>query len=171
MIFINDELVTNETDPIEVEQIVKKYLVREKLVLVDKEGQPLGPEEQAELLSETLSDHYFEAVHTSILLRDFRAELQLYIKKVDEYIENTRDKEDFSTVNVSFVQVIEALMEFSSVSTFLHKDLMDPIVLTSITEKAFKQMEMGNLEYLLDLMEYELLPVLNEFVDEINEEM
>ncbi|MFJ8246268.1 hypothetical protein [Peribacillus asahii] len=171
MIYINEDLVTQEIDPIKIKKAVKSYLHRENLVLIDKCGESLDEKEISELLFNSAGDIYLKAIDTSVLLNEFGKELNLYIKRVEQYIEDIRDSEDFSTVNSSFVQVIESILEFSKVETFLSKNLIDELAIKDLTEKAFIQVEKGNNEYILDLMEYELLPVLHNFLSEINEEM
>lgn len=171
MIFINDQLVVEDTIQSDVTHIVKGYLHKNRLVLVNNEGQPMSDEEMKTLLSNLNGVQKLKAVSTSNLLRDLKQELQLYNKKVESYVENVRDNEDFSTVITSFAQVMEGILEFSAVATFMKKDFIDPSYMQQLTEKAFAGAETGEGEYVLDMIEYELLPILNRLYDEINEEM
>jgi len=99
---------------------------------------------------------------------DFKEELHTYILKVKAYIETARETEDFSSMMTSFIQVTEALIEFEAVANFLGKKLIDQEQIQTISIKALEQAEEGNIDYILDLMEYELLPILQHFIDETN---
>ncbi|MBP2241984.1 hypothetical protein J2Z40_002557 [Cytobacillus eiseniae] len=171
MIYINDQLIVEDTSQSDSSIIVKKYLHKNRLVLVNNDGQPMSDEELNTFLSHLNGVQKLKAVSISNLLRDLKQELQLYIKKVEAYIENIRDNEDFSSVNTGFAQVMEGILEFSVVASFLQKDLIDPSYMQQLSEKAFARAETGEDEYVLDIIEYELLPILNRLYDEINEEM
>ena len=171
MIFINDQLIVEDMNQSNSSYIVKEYLSKSRLVLVNKDEQPMSEEEMNTLLSDLNGVQKLKAVSTSNLLRDLKQELHLYNKKIEEYIENIRDNGDFSTVNSGFAQVMEGIIEFSAVASFLQKDLIDPSYLQQLSEKAFSRAETGEGEYVLDIMEYELLPILNRLYDEIIEEM
>lgn len=171
MIYINKILVTKGTNRIEVSQAVNTYLLDNKLVLVNNEGETLSEKEINELFFDSISNQHLQAISTLTLLTDFKMELDLYIHKVQEFIDDKRDSGNLSIVSVGFIQLIESTTNFSVVSSFIQKDLIDEVTIKELTKKAFEQAELGNVEYILDLMEYELLPILHDLLNEIQEEL
>ena len=168
MIYVNDVLVTEEETYELAKNSLKVYLASEKLVLLNKMKNSYMNNEMEQILMNLPSAINLTAIRSSELLADFKEELHSYILKVEGYIDTTRETEDFSTTMTSFVQVSEALLEFEVVANFLEKKLIDQDQIQTITKKALEQAEEGNTEYLLDLMEYELLPILQNFIDETN---
>ncbi|TQR17378.1 hypothetical protein [Psychrobacillus vulpis] len=171
MIFVNDVLVSKEENKDKANEILKSYLTTEKLILVNEHNELISNEEIEELLSKRAEVVKLVAIRISTLVRDFKEELHNYILEVEDYIENTRDCEDFSDTLSSFIQVTEALLQFSKVEDFLQKELINQQHLLEISEKSIQQAEVGNNEYVLDLIEYELLPILHNFLNETNEEI
>jgi len=171
MLFINDILVTEEDDIQVVEKSVKSYLTEQKLVIMNEDNHPMNEEELQDNIANYSGTLKLTAITTSMLLREFKGELHNYILKVEDYIGDTRETEDFSTVSISFIQATEALLEFEVVAEFLQKKLINQQTIQDISRKALEQAKIGNSEYILDLLEYELLPILNHFINETNEEM
>lgn len=168
MIYVNNVLVTEEKAPETAGGKLKVYLATEKLVLLNENEELLEENEVEQLLMNLPSAINLTAIRSSELLANFKEELHTYILKVEGYIDTTRETEDFSTTMTSFIQVSEALLEFEAVANFLEKKLINQDQIQTITKKALEQAEEGNAEYLLDLMEYELLPILQNFIDETN---
>ncbi|MEK5146251.1 hypothetical protein MKX53_04360 [Psychrobacillus sp. FSL K6-4615] len=171
MLYVNDHLVTEEKEVEIVAQQLKDYLFTEKLIIVKQDQQPMSQDELASLLLNNNPELRLVAMHTSVLLSEFNDELETYIRKVEVYIEDMRETENFSDVLSGFVQVTEALLEFSSVEEFLQKSLLDQQQMNDISTKALARAEEGNYEYVLDVLEYEVLTILQHFLDETNEVM
>ncbi|MER2076732.1 hypothetical protein [Psychrobacillus psychrotolerans] len=169
MLYVNDYLVTEEIELELVGQQLKEYLLKEKLIIIKSNQEPMSQDELATLLKSNEAEFRLVAMHTSILLREFKEELESYIQKVETYIEDMRESEIFSDVLNGFVQVIEALLEFTSVEKFLQKSLVNQQQVNELSTKALTRAEEGNLEYVLDVLEYEVLPLLQHFLDETNE--
>lgn len=168
MIYVNDVLVTEEKTLELAEKALKVYLATEKLVLTGQNEELLTEKEIEQMLVNLSTTIKLTATGSSKILMDFKEELHTYMLKVEAYIETTRETEDYSSIMASFVQVTEALLEFEAVANFLEKNLIDQEQIQTISIKALEQAEEGNTEYLLDLMEYELLPILQHFIDETN---
>lgn len=171
MLYVNDHLVTEEKGVKLVAQQLKDYLLIEKLIIVKQNDEPMLQDELAELLMNNTSELRLVAKYTSELLREFKVELESYIRKVEIYIEDMRETENYSDILNGFVQVIEALLEFSSVEVFLQKSLVDKILVNELSAKVLVRAEEGNFEYVLDVLEYEVLSILQYFLDETNEVM
>lgn len=171
MLFVNDYLVTEEKELETVAQQLKDYLFKEKLVIIRPDKEPASQDELASLLISGASELRLAAIHTSVLLRGYKEELESYVQKVETYVDDMREKENFTGVLVGFVQVTEALLEFAAVEEFLQKKLLDQHELNEISSKALARAEEGNFEYVLDVMEYELLTILHHFLNETNEVM
>lgn len=171
MIYVNGHIVTEEKSYETATEHLKEFLFKEKLVVVKEGDDPMSQEELSTILKSDVKEIKLTAMKSSTLLRGFKEELHTYILKVEQYIENIRETEEFSTVSKSFVQVTEALLEFSSVEEYLQKELVQQPQIEDISRKALEQAKVGNNEYILDLLEYELLPILHHFLNETNEVM
>lgn len=168
MIYVNDVFVTAEATYELAEVALKSYLATEKLVIVGPNKELVTEQEIEQILMNLTAKVNLTAICSSEILKEFKEELHSYILKVEEYIEVAREAENFSTTMTSFVQVLEALIEFEVVANFLQKKLIDSEQINVISTKALKQAEEKNTEYILDLLEYELLPMLHRFIDETN---
>ena len=171
MLYVNDHLVTEERELEAVAQQLQGYLFKEKLILVNSNQEPFLQEELSELLMSKGEELKLTAIQSSVLLREFKLELESYIQRVEAYIEDIRESENFTDVLSGFVQVMEALLEFSAVEQFLQKDLVDQQQLNELSTKVLARAEEGNLEYVLDVLEYEVLDILHHFLAETNEVM
>ncbi|MBE1555014.1 hypothetical protein [Sporosarcina limicola] len=171
MIYVNELLVTEEKSRETAVQLVTEYLATKKLVLISGNNEILNEEEIRLLITEQPAVLKLTALHSNEVLRDFKEELHNYIVKIEEYVEDTRESENFTSAMNSFVQVAEALLEFEAVANYLRKKLINHQQIQAISTKALSQAEEGDSEYILDLIEYELLPILHQFIDETNEEM
>ncbi|MCK1995974.1 hypothetical protein MPH47_01820 [Psychrobacillus psychrodurans] len=171
MLFINDFLVSEEKDKQVLLQDVKSYLTKQKLILINEKHEPMSEEEIKEKLYSMAGTLKLTATLISVILFEFKEELHNYIVKVQTYIEEIRENENYNSVTDSFIQVTEALLQFKAVSNYLHKELISEQSIQSISEKALNQAELGNNEYILDLLEFELLPIIQKFLNETNGEM
>lgn len=171
MIYVNDHLVTVEKELEAVVKQLKDYLFNEKLVIVKKDQEPMSQGEVARLLMSNEPELRLAAMHTSVLLRGFKEELESYILKVETYVEDMRETENYSEVLGDFVQVIEGLLTFSAIEKFLQKSLINQQHVNELSSKALKRAEEGNFEYVLDILEYEVLAILHHFLNETNEVM
>ncbi len=171
MLYVNDYLVTEEIEVETVAQQLKDYLFKEKLIIVKQDQEPVSQDELASLLMSNAPELRLAAMHASVLLREFKEELENYIQKVENYVEDMRETEDFSEVLDGFAQVIEALLMFSAVEEFLQKSLIDQQQVNELSTKVLTRAEEGNLEYVLDVLEYEVLAILHHLLDETNEVM
>lgn len=171
MIYINDVFVTESKNPTEREQLLRKHLQEEEVILVDEKNVPLDINKIGDFLLDVTNTHYLKAIKTSFVLQEFKVELQQYIEKVENYIEQLRDNENYTTITEGFTQVVEALIEFDKVAAYLQKETIDQDMLREISVKAITQAEMKNFQYVLDLMEYELLPLIHNLFDEANGEI
>lgn len=170
MIYVNNIDITSENE-LDIISTIKAFLTKEKMILVNEENLPIDNKDLEEIVLNMEENLFLNAIHTNSIIRDFVVELKEYVSKVEEYVENVRDTEDFSTVTDSFINITEALLEFSTVAIFLQKELVDQIQLKELTNRSLIGAESGNLEYVLDIIEYELLPILHRILNEINEEM
>lgn len=168
MIYVNDMLVTEKTTMELAEKDLKKYLATEKMIVIGADKELLTEQEIKQCLINFPTTIKLTAISSTQILMDFKEELHTYILRVEEYIDTARDTEDFQSILNSFIQLTEALLEFEAVANFLGKELIDQQEIQVVSEKALTQAEEGNTEYILDLMEYELLPILHQFIDETN---
>ncbi|WP_342566961.1 hypothetical protein MKY09_14380 [Psychrobacillus sp. FSL K6-4046] len=171
MIYVNGNLITVEKNPKKAEVLLRDYLIKKKLVLVNNNDEPVSFQDLSEILLGNSKEIKLKGISSSIILREFKEELHNYILRVEQYIEVSRQNENYSSMLDNFVQVVEAIIEFSKIGNFLQKELVSHQQINNISTMAFEQAKVGNKEYILDLLEYELLPVLNFVFDETNEVM
>ncbi|WP_046174425.1 hypothetical protein [Domibacillus indicus] len=171
MIYVNGQLVTTSKNKIERNDNLKTFLYKEKLVIIDDTNVPVSSSGINAICDNSEEIYHLKAIKTNSILRDFKEELAVYINKVTHFVDETRETENYSSVPNAFIQVAEALIEFNKVADYLQKELIDINSLNNLSEKALIQTESGNIEYVLDLIEYELLPILEVLLKETNEEI
>jgi hypothetical protein len=169
MIFVNGQLVAHEgTDEFLFTEL-KNYLKLNQLVIVSENITPLNDEEVFALIANNKDECHFQAIYANQLLSDLFLELTNYIEKIEVYVERIRDEGNLSSVHEAFVNVMEALIEFSKVQDYIQANVIDPTFLEKISFKALQQAQVGNDEYVLDLIEYEITPVFKELLELIKE--
>lgn len=166
MIFING-------NPVNLNDLsysaLKSYLNSNHLILVNKENVPLMEDEIIKKLEQNVQEYHFNAIHSKELLTNFCEELRMYFEKLEAFIETAREEEQYDTVNTAFINVIEALMEFMIVQRFIDKTIYQASDLENLSTKALQQAQIGNNEYVLDLIEYEVFPLVEQLLKEIEE--
>lgn len=169
MIFVNGQIIASEGTNDMLFAKLKEYVKINHLVIVDENDVPIGREEIFTLIEKN-ENCYLKAVPTSQLLSDFYMELNNYIDKVESYVEAVRDNEgDLHSVHTAFINIMEALMEFAKVQSYVQTNVIDFEFLEEISSKAFQQAQHGNLDYILDLIDYEIIPVLKDLQELIKE--
>lgn len=170
MIFVNGVCITNKIQQNDNYIQIKNFLSKEKMVLINDDEQPMSEETLLEILKSD-KDHYFRAVTTSSILRGFKDELSIYISKVENYIENEREIESNPNVINGFIDITESLFQFLSVEDYLQKKIIDQDHIKNLVKQTLYRVEVGDNNYVLDIIEYELFPILQRFEKEIIEEM
>ncbi|MDV6376988.1 hypothetical protein ORD22_01760 [Sporosarcina sp. GW1-11] len=169
MIYINGDRIAEDID--NIAKTINEYLIREKMVLVDENNIPLNPSAIENLVIQNNAPQYLRAIHTTQLLREFKQELNGYIEKVNQYIDDIRDLDDQLSVINGYTSVVEAILSFIPITNFIQKDLINSDFLQSISEKVFERAQLNDMSFIIDVIEYELLPLLQNVSDEIQEVM
>lgn len=168
MIFINDVQLPMDYNG---KDGIYDYLKKKQMILISEEGRPLSNNDLTNILLNNNTPLYLHAKSTSSLLREFKEELYIYINKVTDYIDTTRDSDDHSTTVSSYSNIVEALFEFIPVTKYLQKNLIDTEYIHNITERVFERGQSNDYDYILDIIEYELLEILQTIYNEIQEVM
>jgi hypothetical protein len=169
MIFVNGQLVVDDGTCETAFTKLKDYLILNKLIVVDESNNPLNDEEILALIEKNTDECYVQAIDANQLLLDLCFELASYIEKIENYVERTRDEGNLSSVHEAFINVMEALIEFSKVQDYIQANVIDPTYLEKISLKALQQAQLGNDEYVLDLIEYEITPIFKDLLKLIEE--
>ncbi|WP_339210968.1 hypothetical protein NSQ41_03055 [Aeribacillus sp. FSL K6-8210] len=172
MIFVNDQLVVQDTTLEEALTKIKEYLWKHHLIIINNENVPLTDSQLEEVIKQNENQQvFFKAIKIKELLFEIYSELNDYVDKIEQYIDNIRDEENYSSVQEAFANVVEALIEFSNTQKYLDINVIDPKRLEEFSLKALRQTQLGNVEYVLDLMEYELVPLFKRLLKQLEERM
>jgi hypothetical protein len=169
MIFVNDQLVAHEGTHEMLFTELKNYLKLNQLVIINENNDPLYDEEVFALIANNKDECRLQAIYVNQLLSDLCLELTNYIKKIEDYVEKARDTGNLSSVHEAFVDVMEGLIEFSKIQDYIQTSVIDSAYLEKISLKALQQAQLGNDEYVLDLIEYEITPIFEELLESIEE--
>lgn len=148
---------------------LEEYIKINNLVIVDENDVPLGRDEVFALIKKS-EKCYLKAVQTNQLLSDFYMELNSYIDKVESYVDRVRENErNLHSIPTAFINIMEALIEFSRIHSYVQTNIIDLEFLEEISLKSLQQVQHGNLDYILDLIDYEIVPLLKDLRDSIGE--
>ncbi|WP_259549295.1 hypothetical protein MHI39_06000 [Heyndrickxia sp. FSL K6-6286] len=168
MLYINGKLLTGDKNQQNRVDLVNQYLSENDEVIIDKNGNYLNNYEITQVLLEEVVN--IKTVKSSSLAVNFISDLEKYVNKVENYIEDVREKEEYHSLSVNFVDTMESFIEISKIQKYYHVSIVNEKFFDMLLAKAEERMKEGNLEYLLDLLEYEVLPKLEELLAAIKEE-
>ena len=137
-----------------------EHLKEKKLLITDIQGNPLSESEILNILN--LNDQYsFYTKHIYEIEKEFIEDFNLYVSKVEEKFKEISDIEDKSLIITAFVEVLEALIELQKVSKYFNFSVIDIESINALAEKALERIEEDDIDYIIDVLEYELIPKLN----------
>lgn len=168
MIKLGSQFTIERSTAEEEFKLIMNYLADHQLVIVNIEEVPLRDEEVLNSLLEKEVIHFSLKSVADLELDTVRNVLQ-YIETAEYHISLLDEEADNKVIFQAFVDVMEALDYFSSLSDYLKLNAVNSEKLHNISLKGLQQMEQENEEYILELLQYECLPMLMELRTELVE--
>jgi hypothetical protein len=140
---------------------IQFYLNQQQLVLVRENGTPFNYEEIEDIIN-TNSKYKFDTMSVKELEHGFINETIDYIDKVEKHFEKLSTKNDKLIIN-TFIDVINSLAEIAHVTDFRGMDFWKIEEINEISRKAVSRIEVGDINYLVDILEFEIVPGLLDY--------
>jgi len=103
-------------------------------------------------------------------LKEILAELELYLTKVETVIEGL-DSEPPQKIYNYFIEITESMVELLPLAQFVKYNKLNEDIIRNFAEKGLSKMKENNEFYLIDIIEYEFIPILLEFKKEIKKKV
>jgi hypothetical protein len=157
MIKINNQEFKNES-VIEVIKSINEYLKEEKLILVNNEGIPLCNEKVNNILANN-TDVNFIATSFAFFEKETIKETLSYVKKVIDEVNKIINLD----LKVNLLSVITDLLEGIEDLIIIEKNYyiknFEKLDVQKISLEILSEYESGNENHILDILEFELLPL------------
>lgn len=147
---------------------IQTHLYQNQLVITDNKGTPLEENEILNIIS-THSTYCFNTTSISDIENGFISEIIDYIKKVENHFTQLSMSNDNGHIINIFIDLINSLIEIESTVGYFGIDFLNVEQIKEIANKALSRIEKGDIEYILDLMEYEIIPTLLNFESKLLE--
>jgi hypothetical protein len=138
---------------------IQNYLHENQLILVDEQGIALNENQIiAKLTTETVCEFYTKEVKE--LERETIDEVICYIGQVEGKVEELLESDQREILTQSFVDLMEALLEISTLCRYFHLDVLTEEKVRDLFQKALPRVEQRDEQYMLDVIEYEMIPMM-----------
>jgi hypothetical protein len=138
---------------------IQAYLHDHQLILVDEQGIALNENQIiAKLATEAVCEFYTKEVKE--LEQETIDEVVCYIDQVEGKVEELLESDQRETLTQSFVDLMEALLEMSTLCRYFQLDVLTEEKVRDLLQKALPRMEQGDEQYMLDVIEYEIIPMM-----------
>jgi hypothetical protein len=157
MIKINDREFKNES-VIEIIDSINDYLKEEKLILINNEGMPLCNKEVNTILANN-TDFNFIATSLAFFEEETIKETLSYVKKVIHEVNriiNLDLEVNLLSVITDLLEGIEDLKILERNYEIINFEILD---VQKISLEILSEYQSGNENYILDVLEFELLPL------------
>lgn len=154
---VNTESLINE---------IKKYLHNEKKILLDKKGETLNDEALIEIIKSN-KGYEFKTNELRDIEVGFLKEMKNYLYELEFYINKVSYLEDQSNKINCFIDTINSLTELETAARYYNIDFYSIEEINEIANKAIKYIELNNIDYLMDVLEYEIVPRIRNFLEQI----
>ncbi|WLD92969.1 hypothetical protein [Alkalihalobacillus sp. AL-G] len=148
-------------------QTVQQHLTDNKLIIVDAEGIPLPDSTITSRINDEETST-FKVKSTLIIEQETLLEAIEYIDNIEPQIEVLHNSDQDMIIN-GFVNAMESLVYLDKLVSHFNIDISIDYNLENASQKALKQVEDGNVDYLLDLLEFSFTPLLGEMKTKFQE--
>ncbi|WP_339060492.1 hypothetical protein [Tepidibacillus marianensis] len=140
---------------------IKKYLRENNLIIVDQSENPFSFEEiESMILNET--EPIFYVKYIVDLEKETIKDTIEYINNAEKRIHDIIEENNQVSIVQAFVKLMEALVSLEKIMSHFGSETLTSSWIQTISEKALSQIEKENYSYLVDLLEYEIMPKLVE---------
>ncbi|WP_404404894.1 hypothetical protein [Jeotgalibacillus malaysiensis] len=154
---VNTESLINE---------IKKYLHNEKKILLDKKGETLNDKALIDIIKSN-KGYEFKTNELRNIEIGFLKEMKNYLYELEFYINKVSYLEDQSNKINCFIDTINSLTELETAARYYNIDFYSIEEINEIANKAIKYIELNNIDYLMDVLEYEIVPRIRNFLEQI----
>lgn len=161
MIKIGNELFEAGTSVDETLKILRAYLNKKGIILVDDSDVPYSEEQILCLLEKECVE--FKTKTIAQLEEETIEESMQYIVRVERKIYELIDSDNAENVFKWFPEILNAFIELEKISRYFNSNIVSLEKIDIYAKKGLSQMNEQNDNYLRELIEYELLPLLDDF--------
>lgn len=167
MFKISGEAIIESGSNDEIKEKIKKYLTDRKLTLVNDEGNPIDEQELMAILEGNQSYH-FKSKKTDEFVNGFILSIDEYTSVVNNFTINISNLSDAQLLN-AFSDLITSLIEVEKAASYFEVDFYNIDELNKFAKNVMERYSLGDIDYLKDIIEYEILPYLEVFSKKISE--
>jgi hypothetical protein len=168
MIKVGEKLFEKKSNILENLETIKEYLSEQHLIIVDKHHKPLDEEEILEFLVDENPVFLVKEIYK--LEKETIEENIFFINQIKKTIEELiSDPKEASQVYKVFIDIIEVLTHLERIGSYFTIEVISKSNIETISIKGLEQMELYNDSYILELIEYECLPMLISFKNKLEE--
>ena len=141
---------------------IMKYLKENQLLITDEQGTPLNEVEISEILKSNNSYH-FRTSKISIIEDDFIKNTIDYINKAETLYKEIAEAENEGLIIQAFIDLTNSLAEIQKVSGYFNIHIISIEQINNLASMALEKVQQGDIEFVNDIIEYEILPQLVDF--------
>ncbi|MET3697648.1 hypothetical protein SAMN05877753_106246 [Bacillus oleivorans] len=168
MFIINKEKFSSKNGIDNLLKEIKFYLHENQLVLTNSKGVPLTEEEIENIISSNPS-YKFDSISVSELETEIVNDMVDYIKRVEKNFSEISQSNNNEKIINSYIELINSMIEIVKVAEHFDIEFLTPEQINEITNKSISRIEKGDIEFIIDVMEYELIPMLFDFKENLLE--
>ncbi|MBO9596785.1 MAG: hypothetical protein J7559_03025 [Cohnella sp.] len=159
MIKIGEQSFTRKSDMEDNLAMIRQYAKDEQVIVTNEEGEALDEEQ----IRDWLNEHdmaIFQVKQVQELERETIASLIEYIDHAQIRIGELVEETNAGIIYQAFVEMIESLQYIESVTQYFGITNVSAERIKILSERALQQIELDNSSYIIDLFEFECLPLL-----------
>jgi hypothetical protein len=168
MIYINGTIIPKQNSLEDTFNSIKKFLLDEKSIIVNEHGAALSDNDILNMLANQ-SEIHFQTKKVSEIEKETLEELQNYVEKAEIEIEKLRENDSMNETVQAFQDIVEAIFYFSKLQNYYHLTIINMDHIQKLTQKSYDRMKESNTDYLLDVIEFEFLPMIKSLKEAIEE--
>lgn len=156
-----------------VETLLKEingFLNKQKIVITDENGNPI---EEDIIISIILNyrEYQFITKPVSVIENEFAEEVIQYVEKVNNNYPTLFQSMNKDIVINSFIELVNSILEIGKTAQYFELDFIPTNEVNELTNVALQRLELGDADYISDMVEYEIIPSLNDFKDKLKERL
>lgn len=140
---------------------MQSYLHEKHLVITDNKGIPIDDKEIVNIVS-TNQTYRFYTTSVSVLENEFIIEMIDYVERLEKHFPKIAASNDKVLIVNSFIEIINSVVELEGVSKYFNMNVVNIERINEIVNRALVRIEQDDLEYIIDVIEYEMSPIFSE---------
>lgn len=138
---------------------IKEFLHNNQVIVVDSNGVALSENQIIEKLT-TETNFEFFTKNVFELEKETISEVIRYIDQVEVNVATVLESNDIESLIQSFADLMEALLEITSLCEYFQVDELNGEKVHSLLQKALPRVDQKDEQYMLDVIEYEIIPIM-----------